>query len=148
MSFLSSMNISASAMTAQRLRLDIASENIANIDTTRTEAGGPYQRKMVVLESRNENNFRRIMMNAAGISRQQSTGGVRVSQIVQDTSPYKSVYNPDHPDADENGYVQMPNVDLLKETVDSMSAYRSYEANITAFNAIKMMASKALEIGK
>lgn len=148
MSFLSSMNISASGMTAQRLRLDIASENIANIDTTRTEAGGPYQRKMVVLESKNENNFRKTLMNAAGISRQQSAGGVRVAQIVEDTSPFKSVYNPEHPDADENGYVQMPNVDLIKETVDSMSATRSYEANITAFNAIKMMASKALEIGK
>lgn len=148
MSFLSSMNISASGMTAQRLRLDIASENIANIDTTRTEAGGPYQRKMVVLESKNENNFRKTLMNAAGISRQQSAGGVRVTQVVEDTSPFKSVYNPEHPDADENGYVQMPNVDLIKETVDSMSATRSYEANITAFNAIKMMASKALEIGK
>lgn len=148
MSFLSSMNISASAMTAQRLRLDIASENIANIDTTRTEAGGPYRRKMVVLEAKNENNFRRTLMNVAGISRQKSTGGVRVSQIVEDTSPFKPVYSPEHPDADENGYVQMPNVDLIKETVDSMSATRSYEANITAFNAIKMMASKALEIGK
>jgi len=148
MSFLSSMNISASAMTAQRLRLDIASENIANIDTTRTESGGSYRRKMVVLEAMNENNFRRTLMNAAGISKQQSTGGVRVSEIVEDTSPLKSVYNPDHPDADENGYVQMPNVDLIKETVDSMSASRSYEANITAFNAIKTMASKALEIGK
>ena len=148
MSFLSSMNISASAMTAQRLRLDIASENIANIDTTRTEAGGPYRRKMVVLEARSENNFRRVLMNAAGLGRQQSTGGVRVSQIVEDTSPFKSVYSPEHPDADENGYVQMPNVDLIKETVDSMSATRSYEANITAFNAIKSMASKALEIGK
>lgn len=148
MSFLSSMNISASAMTAQRLRLDIASENIANIDTTRTEAGSPYRRKMVVLEARSENNFRRALINAAGLGRQQSTGGVRVSQIVEDTSPFKSVYNPEHPDADENGYVQMPNVDLIKETVDSMSATRSYEANITAFNAIKSMASKALEIGK
>jgi flagellar basal-body rod protein FlgC len=148
MSFLSSMNISASAMTAQRLRLDIASENIANIDTTRTEAGGPYRRKMVVLEARSENNFRKALINAAGLSRQQSTGGARVSQIVEDTSPFKSVYSPEHPDADENGYVQMPNVDLIKETVDSMSATRSYEANITAFNAIKSMASKALEIGK
>lgn len=148
MSFLSSMNISASAMTAQRLRLDIASENIANIDTTRTEAGGPYRRKMVVLEARSENNFRKVLMNAAGLGRQQSTGGVRVSQIVEDTSPFKSVYSPEHPDADENGYVQMPNVDLIKETVDSMSATRSYEANITAFNAVKTMASKALEIGK
>ncbi len=148
MSFLSSMNISASAMTAQRLRLDIASENIANIDTTRTEAGGPYQRKMVVLEAQNENNFRKILIKTAGISRQKNTGGVRVAEIVADTSPFKFVYNPEHPDADENGYVQMPNVDLIKETVDSMSATRSYEANITAFNAIKTMASKALEIGK
>lgn len=148
MSFLSSMNISASAMTAQRLRMDVASENIANIDTTRTEAGGPYRRKMVVLEARNENNFKKVLMNAAGKSWQQSTGGVRVSQLVEDTSPLKSVYNPEHPDADENGYVQMPNVDLIKETVDSMSATRSYEANITAFNAIKLMATKALEIGK
>jgi flagellar basal-body rod protein FlgC len=148
MSFLSSMNISASAMTAQRLRLDIASQNIANIDTTKTASGGPYRRRMVVLESQNENNFRRTLLNAAGKSRQQSAGGVRVSQIVEDTSPLKSVYDPEHPDADENGYVQMPNVDLIKETVDSMSATRSYEANITAFNAIKTMASKALEIGK
>lgn len=148
MSFLSSMNISASAMTAQRLRLDIASENIANIDTTRTEAGGPYRRKMVVLEAGKENNFRKALLNAAGANRQQNAGGVRVAQIVEDTSPLKSVYSPEHPDSDENGYVQMPNVDLIKETVDSMSATRSYEANITAFNAIKMMASKALEIGK
>ncbi|WP_124066909.1 flagellar basal body rod protein FlgC [Clostridium sp. E02] len=148
MSFLSSMNISASAMTAQRLRLDIASQNIANIDTTRTEAGGPYRRKMVVLEARNETGFRKAFINAAGINRQQRGGGVRVSQIAEDTSPFKSVYKPEHPDADENGYVQMPNVDLIKETVDSMSATRSYEANITAFNAIKMMAGKALEIGK
>lgn len=148
MSFLSSMNISASAMTAQRLRLDIASENIANIDTTRTEAGGPYRRKMVVFEARNETGFRRAFINAAGKSRQQGVGGVRVSEIAEDASPFKSVYNPEHPDADENGYVQMPNIDLIKETVDSMSATRSYEANITAFNAIKMMAGKALEIGK
>jgi flagellar basal-body rod protein FlgC len=142
------MNISASAMTAQRLRLDVASENIANIDTTRTESGTAYRRKMVVLESRNQSSFRRTLMNAADLSQNQSTGGVRVSQIVEDTSPFKSVYSPEHPDADELGYVQMPNVELIKETVDSMSATRSYEANITALNAIKLMASKALEIGK
>jgi flagellar basal-body rod protein FlgC len=142
------MNISASAMTAQRLRLDVASANIANIDTTRTESGTAYRRKMVVLESGNQSSFRRTLMNAAGLSQRQSTGGVRVSQIVEDASPFKSVYSPEHPDADESGYVQMPNVELIKETVDSMSATRSYEANITALNAIKLMASKALEIGK
>lgn len=148
MSFLSSFNISASAMTAQRMRLDIASENIANIDTTRTENGGAYRRKMVVLESKNENNFRRALMNAAGISRQTSKGGVRVAEIVEDQSAMKRIFNPNHPDADETGYVEMPNVDLIKETVDGMSATRSYEANITAFNALKLMATKALELGK
>lgn len=148
MAFLSSMNISASAMTAQRLRLDIASENISNIDTTRTQGGGPYRRKMVVLEAQESNNFRRILMNAAGIGRQDSRGGVRVAEIVDDPSELKAVYNPEHPDADAAGYVMMPNVDLIKETVDGMSATRSYEANITAFNAIKTMAAKALEIGK
>lgn len=148
MSFLSSMNISASAMTAQRMRLDIVSENVANIDTTRTEAGGPYRRKLVVLEAKEDTGFRRALMNAAGVSRQGNTGGVRVSQILEDESPLKPVYNPQHPDAGADGYVMMPNVDMIKETVDGMSATRSYEANITAFNALKTMAQKALEIGK
>lgn len=146
MSFLNSMNISASAMTAQRLRLDIASENIANMDTTKTQAGGPYRRKIVVLEAGNRNSFRNQLLSAA--NERQITGGVRVSRIVEDETPFKAVYDPEHPDADAEGYVQMPNVELVKETVDSMSATRSYEANITAFNAIKMMASKALDIGK
>lgn len=148
MAFLSSMNISASAMTAQRLRLDIVSENIANIDTTRTQAGGPYRRKMIVLESQSSGNFRRMLLNAAGRGGQAASGGVRVSEIVEDPSEFKSVYNPNHPDADAAGYVMMPNVELIKETVDGMSATRSYEANITAFNALKTMASKAMEIGK
>lgn len=146
MSFLNSMNISASGMTAQRLRLDVASENIANMETTRTEAGGPYQRKVVVLQSANTGSFRQILQNAA--STNSSPGGVIATEIVSDDREFQSVYNPTHPDADANGYVLMPNVDLTKETVDSMSATRSYEANITAFNAIKIMAQKALEIGK
>lgn len=148
MAFLSSMNISASAMTAQRMRLDIVSENIANIDTTRTQAGGPYRRKIVVLEAQPSNNFRRILMNAAGMGRQDARGGVRVAEIAEDPTELKSVYNPNHPDADDAGYVMMPNVDLIKETVDGMSATRSYEANITALNALKTMATKALEIGR
>lgn len=148
MSFLSSLNISASAMTAQRMRLDIVSENVSNMDTTRTEDGTPYRRKLVVLEAKTDNSFKRAMMKAAGVSTQSGVGGVRVSQIIEDQSALKPVYNPDHPDAGEDGYVMMPNVDLIKETVDGMSATRSYEANLTAFNAVKLMATKALEIGK
>ena len=149
MAFLSSFDICASGLSAQRLRMEIASENISNIDTTRTEAGGAYRRKEVVFESYGTNSFRDALRNAAkgkGIS---STGvGVRVAEIVEDDREMKMVYNPEHPDADENGYVEMPNVDLLKETVDSMSAIRSYDANVTALNAMKLMAQKALEIGK
>lgn len=148
MAFLSSMNISASAMTAQRMRLDVASENIVNIDTTRTQAGGPYRRKIVVLEEKPSDNFRRMLLNAAGRGTQGVRGGVQVAEIAEDPSDLKAVYNPNHPDADADGYVMMPNVDLIKETVDSMSATRSYEANITAFNALKTMANKAMEIGK
>lgn len=145
MAFLDSMNINASALTAQRTRLDIISENIANIDTTRTEGGGPYRRKMVVFEPIGAGSFRSQLSSAI---KKNSDAGVRISGIVEDERPFKSVYNPNHPDADEKGYVLMPNVDLLKETVDSMSATRAYDANITALNAVKLMASKALEIGR
>ena len=147
MSFLNAINISASGMTAERMRLDIAAENIANINTTRTENGGPYRRKMVVFEPIEDNSFASAFRSE--LSRQSNNGGgVRVAEIVEDPSDFRMVYNPEHPDADENGYVQMPNVDLLKETVDSMAASRAYDANLTAFNTIKTMASKALEIGK
>jgi flagellar basal-body rod protein FlgC len=146
MSFLSSMNISASGMTAQRLRLDIVSENIANMQTTRTQEGGPYQRKVVVLESAKTSSFQQALQTAASGSG--NTGGVIATAVLSDDREFETVYNPEHPDANEEGYVLMPNVDLTKETVDSMSATRSYEANITAFNAIKMMAQKALDIGK
>lgn len=148
MSFLSSLNISASAMTAQRMRFDIISENIANQDTTRTQDGGPYRRKMVVLEAQSDSGFRRAMLNASGRKNQGNLGGVRVAEIIEDESAMKPVYDPGHPDAGEDGYVLMPNVDLIKETVDGMSATRSYDANITAFNAMKLMAQKAMEIGK
>ena len=147
MSFLNSFDISASGMTAQRQRLDIAAENISNINTTRTESGGPYRRKLVVLQEKPSASFRSVFNSR--LNKALSTkGGVQVSEIIEDHRDLSPVYNPEHPDADENGYVMMPNVDLVKETVDGMSATRSYEANITAFNAIKLMAQKALEIGK
>ncbi len=144
MAFLNSLNISASGMTAQRLRLDIASENISNIETTRTADGTPYRRKMVVLEAA-ETDFSAILNREL---QAQSDYGVVATQIVEDQTELPAVYDPEHPDADENGYVYMPNVDLVKETADAMAASRSYEANITAYNALKQMVEKALEIGK
>lgn len=146
MSFLSSFDISASGLTAERQRLDIASENIANSQTTRTESGGPYRRKMVVLQEVPSTSFR-TKFNSL-LNRTASKGGVKVTEIVEDQRDLNPVYNPEHPDANEEGYVMMPNVDLVKETVDGMSATRAYEANITAFNAMKLMAQRALDIGK
>lgn len=143
MSFFESLNISGSGLTAQRLRMDVISENIANQDATRTEEGGPYRRKMVVLSS--VNNFKNMMLQNIN---EYAAGGVEVAEIVDDQSEFKLVYNPEHPDADENGYVSMPNVDTLKETVDMMEAYRAYQANVTALNTVKQMAVKALEIGR
>lgn len=141
MGMFDSFHISASALTSQRLRMDTVSANIANAQTTRGKLVDgewqPYTRKMTVLQ---EAPFRK-QMDAVN-------GGVQVSQIIEDDAPYKLVYNPNHPDADERGYVQMPNVDLLKEMVDLMGATRSYEANIAAMNASKAMLVKAMEIGK
>ncbi len=144
MAFLNSLNISASGMTAQRLRLDVVSDNIANIETTRTEDGTSYQRKMVVLEAQ-ESQFQSVLNTEI---KKQVGAGVQVASIEEDQTELKAVYNPEHPDADEEGYVYMPNIDLVKETTDAMAATRAYEANITAYNAMKLMAEKGLEIGK
>jgi flagellar basal-body rod protein FlgC len=143
MPFLSGMDISASGLTAQRARLDVISENIANIDTTRTEDGTPYTRKYVVLEERNPD-FAAVLANSR---KEESAGGVRVAEIGEDPSDYKLEYDPTNPDANADGYVQKPNVDLNQEMVDMLEAYRSYEANVTAFGAYKDMAVKTLEIG-
>lgn len=146
MSFLNSIDISASGLTAQRLRLDVISQNIANVNTTRTQSGGPYRRKAVIFEDKNEHQpFAQVLAN----SRQaQAKGGVRVSRIEEDASPFIMNYDPGHPDADEEGYVAMPNVNIVSEMVNMISASRSYEANVTAMNAAKSMAVKALEIGR
>jgi len=141
MSFLSGMDISASGLTAQRARLDVISENIANIDTTRTEDGKPYTRKYVVLEERNPS-FSSVLKNT-----QEATGGVRVAEIGEDSSDYKLEYDPTNPDANAEGYVEKPNVDLAQEMSDMLEAYRSFEANVTAFGAYKDMAVKTFEIG-
>lgn len=153
MAFLSSMNIVASGLTAQQLRLDVVSENITNATTTRTENGGAYRRKMVVFESvSGRETFQEVMARAAGgaVSNEgaQNAGGVRVTQIVEDPSDLELVYDPTHPDANEEGYVEMPNVDTIKEMADAMAATQAYSANVTAFNALKTVISKGLEIGR
>lgn len=140
-----SFNISASAMTAQRLRMDIISNNIANIDTTRTESGGPYRRQLPVFEERRNRPFSYFLSEKIT---ERKHGGVQVSAIIEDQSPFKIVYNPSHPDADEDGYLAMPNVNIMTEMVDMIDASRAYEANVTALNSLKNTALKALEIGK
>lgn len=149
MSIFQSINTSASALTAQRVRMDVISSNMANMDTTRGEfidgEWQPYRRKMVVTQPQG-NQFSSFLSKAMGSSDQ--TDGVKVTGIVGDETPFELIYDPEHPDANEDGYVAMPNVDPLKEMVDLISSTRSYEANVTAMNATKGMLMKALEIGK
>lgn len=145
LSFLKSMDISGSALTAQRLRMDVIAENIANAEVTRTANGQPYRRKVTLMGEREKHPFSQYLSDSA----QAATGnGVKITKIMEDTSPMKMVYDPSHPDADINGYVQMPNVDTVREMIDMMSATRSYEANITALNSFKNMAMKSLEISR
>ena len=149
MAFLTSMNVVGSGLTAQQLRLDVISENITNINTTRTEGGGPYTRKMVVFEAESAPSpFQSALARAWGTAGETREGGVRVTQIVEDPSDYKLVSDPTHPDANEDGYVEMPNVDLIKEMTDAMAASQAYSANVTAFNVLKQVVAKGLEIGK
>lgn len=153
MAFLSSMNIVGSGLTAQQLRLDVIAENVTNANTTRTEAGGPYRRKMVVFQAEaGRDTFRDAMARAsAGLvpnTGYDTAGGVRVTQIIEDGAPMKQVFDPTHPDADANGYVTMPNVEMVKEMTDAMAATQAYSANVTAFNALKMVVAKGLEIGR
>ncbi len=140
MAFLNSLNTIGSALTAERFRTDIILQNIANQNTTRTENGEPYRRKQVIFHA-NEQTFDEVLSNVTG-------GGVRVTQVVESQEDFKPVYDPDHPDADEDGYVLYPNVDNAEEQIDLMEASRVYEANVTALSVVKAMAAKALEIGK
>lgn len=148
-----SLNISASALSAHRLRMDVVSSNIANASSTRgTWINGkwePFRRKMVVMEPRG-NTFDKVLLGEfqkQSISRNQLQG-VRVTGIVNDPSAFKLVFDPSHPDANADGYVMMPNVDLSKEMVDLLAASRAYESNVTSFNTDKSMMLKALEIGR
>ena len=144
MSIFGAIDVAASGMTAERLRLDVISNNIANVNTTRTADGGPYRRQFVVFEPRqgDASSFSQVM------SGQLQLNGVRVSGIRKDDSPLRMVYEPGHPDADAKGYVRMPNINIVTEMVDMMTASRAYEANVTSVNVAKSMMLKALEIGK
>lgn len=146
MSAISGMNISASGMSAQRLRMDLISQNIANVNTTRDANGEAYKRKTVVFAEKGNNSFDKIFKNARGFA---SGNGVKVTQVVEDTETAMNlVYDPSHPDANEEGYVTYPNVNTVTEMTNLIDASRSYEANVTAFNATKSMALKGLEVGK
>jgi flagellar basal-body rod protein FlgC len=151
MSFWNSLRISASALTSQRLRLDIISNNIANAQTTRTAEGGPYKRQDVVFTPQGTNRFlpSPIMDRLRGTPAAQSAvGGVQVSQVITDQEAGARVYDPTHPDADEEGFVTLPNVNLVVEMTNMLSATRSYEANLSVIEASKRMALKALDIGR
>lgn len=145
MDFFSSMRVSASALEAQTKRMNTISSNLANAETTETSEGGPYRRKMPVFAAETQReNFGEILENAMD----ENVQGVRVTEIMDDPSPPRMVFNPKHPHANADGYVALPNVNTIQETADMISAQRSYEANVTAINAAKAMAQKGLEIGK
>lgn len=145
MDFFDAINTSSAALSAQRLRMNLISGNLANLNTTRTNAGGPYRRKEAVFATQPlSSSFEKILADRQ--NRHLST--VRVVGVVEDRNPPVMKYDPSHPDADQNGYVAMPNINLMEEMVNMISASRSYEANVTALKAAKDMALKALEIGR
>jgi len=154
MAFLSSINVIGSGITAQHLRLDVISENVTNIQTTRTEDGGPYRRKVVVFQAQDgrRNAFREALARArnglVSNAGYETSGGVRVVEIAEDPSDFKLRYDPTDPDANEEGYVELPNVDLVKEVTDAMAASQAYSADVTAFNVLKSVISSGLEIGR
>lgn len=145
MNFLDALQTSSTGLAAQRLRMNLISSNLANISTTRTAKGGPYQRKEPVFEAvQKEGGFHDQLSSKmrSGVT------DVKVSEILEDGRPPLTRYDPHHPDADKKGYVAMPNINVMEEMVNMMMASRSYEANVAAVNATKKMALKALEIGK
>ena len=146
MSLFQSFDINTSALTAQRFRMDVISQNVANVTTTRTEDGTPYTRKIVTFREKNVTPFSKVLSN----TREAYLGnGVKVSKVSEDTeSEYVMKYDPSHPDADENGYVSYPNVNIITEMTNMIDASRSCEANLTAFETSKAIALKGLELGK
>jgi flagellar basal-body rod protein FlgC len=147
MSIFAPFAISASALTAERLRMDVIANNIANANTTRTQEGGPYQRLQVFFAHRVDSSQEFAPMLST-MTKEGVPLGVRVTNIQKDSAPPRMVFDPTHPDANAEGYVAYPNVNVVNEMVDLISAGRAYEANVTAMNASKSMILKALDIGR
>lgn len=145
MGVFSAMNVSATGMTAQQIRMDIISENIANANTTRTENGKAYRRKTVVFAEKDTTSFDHILN---GYLSHYQPNGVKAPKIVEDQSELRLVYEPDNPDANEDGYVEYPNVDTVTEMTNLIDSSRAYEASVTAFNASKSIAVKGMELFK
>ena len=145
MDFLNSIQTSSSGLSAQRLRMNLISGNLANVNTTRTSQGGPYRRKEAIFSAQSiKSTFNKILTD-----RQKSqSAGVRVERVYEDPAPPVMKYQPSHPDANDKGYVAMPNINPLEEMVNMISATRGFEANVTAIKAAKDMALKALQIGR
>ena len=145
MGVFSAMNVAATGMTAQQIRMDVISENIANSQTTRTEAGTPYRRKTVVFAEKSTTSFDNILN---GYMNHYKPNGVKMTRIVEDPSDLRLVYEPDNPDANEDGYVEYPNVDTVTEMTNLIDSSRAYEASATSFDAAKTIAMKGLELFK
>lgn len=143
MDILNNFKINGSALKAHSIRLNTISSNLANVETTSTPEGGPYKKKSVYFATKPLQFKDHLDSNM-----KKSMQGVEVSKILEDKKPPRKVYNPSHPDANDDGYVEMPNINVLEEMVDMMSATRSYEANVTSIKMAKRMALKALEIGR
>jgi flagellar basal-body rod protein FlgC len=161
MAFFSALRIAGSSLTAQRLRTDVIANNVANMNTTRTAEGGPYRRQQVVFTPRQEPaSFRQLLFartlaslpgapaSSAALAAGRPGQGVQVAAVGPDNRPGKRVFEPDHPDADLEGFVEYPDIDPVTEMADMLSASRAYEASVTTLNAAKSMALKALEIGR
>jgi flagellar basal-body rod protein FlgC len=150
MGLFDAIDISGSGLSAERLRMDVTSENLANAQTTRSANGGPYQRKSVVFQSVQGDGFSTQLARAAGAmpgaSAGQTPGGVQAAAIVTDSTPPREVYDPGHPDANAQGYVAMPNVNPVTEMTDLISSSRTYEANVTAMQTAKTMFSKTFDL--
>lgn len=140
MNLLLTLEISGSGLRAQRKRMDVIASNLANIETTRTPGGGPYRRKIVAMSPETLGDFMEVLHD--------KLQGVKIDRIMEDRSPFKKVFNPAHPDADRDGYLLMPNIDLMVEMTNMLIARRVFEANMAALKATRQMAIKALEIGR
>ncbi len=147
MNYLNALRTSASGLSAQRVRMDVIANNIANAETTRTASGGPYQREQVTFSPRGSSPFGITLDRVFG-GADKDYNGVEVDTVADDTNPPRLVYDPSHPDANAEGYVAYPNINPVTEMVDMMAATRAYQANVTVLNASKSMTMKALEIGR